>query len=234
MLLVVLLAVNYWAASRVTHENPRVRVPYSPFFIAQVNAGDVKQINSRGTAIQGTFRRKLRYPPTDKKAKLTDRFKTEVPAFANTDQLSALLQRKSVVVNAEPPDQGPSLLGQLLLGFGPTILLVALFVWFARRAAQQGGGLMSFGRSRARRSEGGEQRVTFDDVAGIDDAKAELTEVVDFLRDPQQVPAAWADACRAACCWRDRPAPARRSSPARWRERPACRSSACRPRSSWR
>jgi cell division protease FtsH len=186
VLLVVLLAVNYWAASRVTHENPRVRVPYSPFFIAQVNAGDVTQINSRGTTIQGTFRRKLRYPPTDKKAELTDRFKTEVPTFANTDQLSALLQRKNVVVNAEPPDKGTSLLGQLLLGFGPTILIVALFVWFARRAAQQGGGLMSFGRSRARRSEGGEQRVTFDDVAGIDDAKAELTEVVDFLKTPDK------------------------------------------------
>ena len=119
MLLVVLLAVNYWAASRVTHENPRVRVPYSPFFIAQVNAGDVKQINSRGTTIQGTFRRKLRYPPTDKKAELTDRFKTEVPTFANTDQLSALLQARTWWSTPKPPDQGPSLLGQLLLGFGP-------------------------------------------------------------------------------------------------------------------
>jgi cell division protease FtsH len=186
LLLVVLLAVNYWAASRVTHENPRVRVPYSPFFLNAVKGGKVKEISSRGATIQGTFKAKLRYPPNDKKADLTDRFKTEVPAFANTDQLSRLLESNGVVVNAEPPDQGPSLIGQLLLGFGPTILLVALFILFARRAASQGGGIMSFGRSRARRAEASEQRVTFDDVAGIDDAKQELAEVVDFLRNPDK------------------------------------------------
>ncbi|MFL5884094.1 MAG: ATP-dependent zinc metalloprotease FtsH, partial [Thermoleophilaceae bacterium] len=88
-----------------------------------------------------------------------------------------------------PTDQPRSLLTTILIGFGPTILLVALFIWFARRAARQagsGGLLGGFGRSGARRFEGTEQRVTFDDVAGIDDAKEELTEIVDFLKNPDK------------------------------------------------
>jgi len=77
----------------------------------------------------------------------------------------------------------------VLLGFGPVILIVALFVWMARRAGAGGGGLTglgAFARSRARRVEAGEQRVTFRDVAGIDESKHELLEVVDFLKNPER------------------------------------------------
>ena len=68
------------------------------------------------------------------------------------------------------------------------VLFVALLIWFMRRAAAAGGagGLMSFGRSRARRVEGSEEHVTFADVAGIDEAKEELSEIVDFLRNPEK------------------------------------------------
>jgi cell division protease FtsH len=123
-----------------------------------------------------------------KNSKVSKLFNTEVPVFANTDQLSAELQQGNVQVNANPPEQGRSFLANLLLGFGPTLLLVGLFVWFARRAARQGagGGLMGFGKSGARRVEPSEQHVTFDDVAGIDEAKSELTEIVDFLRNPNK------------------------------------------------
>jgi cell division protease FtsH len=75
----------------------------------------------------------------------------------------------------------------VLLGFGPVILLVGLFIYFARRAGGgQMGALGAFSRSRARRVEEGEQKVTFEDVAGIDEAKGELTEIVDFLKNPER------------------------------------------------
>src|SRR5207248_2680186 len=72
-------------------------------------------------------------------------------------------------------------------GFGPTLLFVFLLFWVMRRAAgAQGGMLGAFGRSRARRYQPGSGGVTFNDVAGIDEAKDELHEVVDFLRSPDK------------------------------------------------
>jgi cell division protease FtsH len=177
-----LLVVNFYAGSRATQPPSRVRVPYSPFFLQQVSAGHVKEITSKGTAIQGTFRQSERYAGS----KPTTRFKTEIPAFADNNALSRLLQQKGVVVNAQPLDTGGPWWQNLLLGFGPTILFVFLLFWLMRRAGNVQNVLGSFGRSRARRYEPSGDRVTFADVAGIDEAKAELTEVVDFLRHPEK------------------------------------------------
>jgi cell division protease FtsH len=178
----VLLAVNYWAGTRATQAPSRIRVPYSPFFLDQVNAGHVAQITSKGTAIQGLFTVPLSYQGS----KETKRFKTEVPAFANTDALSKLLQSKKVVVNAEPLQTGAAWWENLLLGFGPTLLFILLLFLLLRRAGNVQNMLGAFGRSRARRYAPAGDRVTFADVAGIDEAKAELSEVVDFLRNPQK------------------------------------------------
>jgi cell division protease FtsH len=178
----VLLAFNFYLGSRATQPQSRVRVPYSPFFLEQVSAGHVKEITSKGTAIQGTFTQKERYAGS----KPTTRFQTEIPAFADNNALSQLLQEKGVVVNAEPLDTGAPWWLNLLLGFGPTILLVFLLVWLMRRAGNVQNVLGSFGRSRARRYQPSGDRVTFADVAGIEEAKAELTEVVDFLRHPDK------------------------------------------------
>src|SRR5438876_245884 len=102
--------------------------------------------------------------------------------------LSVLLSQKGVQITAKSTAKKPSLLVELLLGFGPTLLIVGLFVLVARRAAGGGamGALGGFGRSRARRVDPDTIRVTFDDVAGIDEAKAELSEIVDFLKNPQR------------------------------------------------
>ncbi|MEA2437974.1 MAG: cell division protease FtsH, partial [Thermoleophilaceae bacterium] len=185
---VILLALNLWISSLIPSGHDRIRVPYSPTFLTQVKRGNVKSISSTGTTIQGEFQHEFRYPPTGKGSKVSRLFNTEVPTFANTDALTAALQSGNVQVNAKPAEQGRSFLANLLLGFGPTLLLVGLFIWFARRAARQGagGGLMGFGRSGARRVEPSEQTVTFEDVAGIDEAKQELTEIVDFLRNPDK------------------------------------------------
>jgi cell division protease FtsH len=163
----------------------RVTVPFSPYFVGQVKAGQVRSISSRGDSVEGRFRTKLRYPPNDTKATPTTLFATEVPSFWNGSQLSALLQEKGVEINAQSTSKNTPLLVELLLGFGPTLLIVGLFVLLARRAARGGmGALGAFGRSQARRIDPEKIRVTFADVAGIDEAKAELAEVVDFLRDP--------------------------------------------------
>ena len=185
----VLLAVNWLSVLLFQPPGqPRVKVPFSPYFLQQLQAGEVKSISSKGDTIQGTFATKIRYPPNDQKAIPTTLFSTQVPSFWNNVSLTQLLQAKGVQVNAQNPNPGTSLLTELLLGFGPTILLVGLFVLLARRAAAGGGmgALGNFGRSQARRVDPERIRVTFDDVAGIDEAKAELTEIVDFLRTPDR------------------------------------------------
>ena len=164
----------------------RVKVPFSPYFLAAVQAGRVAAIESKGDTIQGTFKSRVRYPPTDAGATSTTLFATQVPSFWNNAQLTALLRSEGVQVNAQSTTQSTPLILSVLLGFGPTLLIVGLFVLFARRAARGGGmgALGNFGRSKARRIDPATIRVTFADVAGIDEAKSELTEIVDFLRNP--------------------------------------------------
>jgi cell division protease FtsH len=188
---IVLLAVNWLSVLVFQPSNGprRVRVPFSPYFIGQVQAGNVKSISSKGDTINGTFAGKTTYPPQDPQAVPTTRFATQVPTFWNHDALTSLLQSKNVQVNAKSTSNSTSVGVELLLGFGPTLLLVGLFVLLGRRAAAGAGGLGglgSFGRSQARRVDPEQIRVTFDDVAGIDEAKGELTEIVDFLRTPER------------------------------------------------
>ncbi|HEX7611025.1 MAG TPA: hypothetical protein VF380_10145, partial [Solirubrobacteraceae bacterium] len=101
----------------------RVTVPFNPYFLKQVRAGAVGSISSKGDTIEGTFKTKLRYPESDKKASPTTLFATEVPTFWNGSQLSALLEEKGVQINAKSTSTSQSLLAELLLGFGPTLLI---------------------------------------------------------------------------------------------------------------
>ena len=189
LLVVGLLALNLWISSQALKPNARVQIPYSPTFLKQVESNNVTEITSTSDAIQGTFKTDVKYPAGDSNAQATTDFSTQVPSFADHQQLSQLLQQHNVTIDAKKPDTGPSFLESVIYGFGPTILFVLLFVFIMRRAAGAAGGaggLMSFGRSRARRVEGSELPVTFQDVAGIDEAKEELTEIVDFLRNPDK------------------------------------------------
>jgi cell division protease FtsH len=186
----VLLALNWLIVLGAGSSGPpRVKIPFSPYFLQQVDAGQVKSISTKGNTVEGTFTTKVTYPPGDKNAKPTTDFKTEVPTFWDPVSLTKELQSKGVEVNAKNPNPGTSVLTSVLLGFGPTLLFIGLF-WFLARRATSGagglGGLGQFGRSQARRADPEKIRVMFDDVAGIDEAKAELKEIVDFLKTPDR------------------------------------------------
>src|SRR3954447_25205131 len=185
--LVALLALNFILALVTGSPEQRTRIPYEPFFVDQLRASNVQEISSTDQTIEGTLKKKAEYTPPGGKPKTVDKFTTQVPAFVDTAGLTKLLDEKNVVVNAKAPDSGRSPFWTLILGFGPTILLVGLFVYFARRMSAGGGALGGFGRSQARRvSPDTQSRVTFDDVAGIDEAENELVEIVDFLRNPKR------------------------------------------------
>jgi len=182
---VLLLAIN-WVLVLVFHgtaAHQRVAIPYSPTFLAQVQAANVSTVNAQDAALHGTLKRAIRYPAHDKNARLTKDFSTRVPVFADTKALDTLLQEKSVVVTAKATP-GTPWWQTLLAGFGPTFLFFALWYGVMRRSGSTS--MFSLGSSRAKKYEPTPERVTFGDVAGIDEAKAELAEVVDFLRDPDK------------------------------------------------
>ncbi|MHB1499865.1 MAG: ATP-dependent zinc metalloprotease FtsH [Candidatus Dormibacteria bacterium] len=158
-----------------------IAIPYN-VFISDVKSGDVTGITSTGNTIQGTFRHQTGVTSNSKdKAKA---FSTQLPSFAG-GQLEALLQQHNVTQNAVNPNPPANVLLVMLESFGPTLLFVLIFVWFMRRsAAAAGGGLFSLGRSQARLYDPERPATTFADVAGIEEAKEELEEIVDFLRQP--------------------------------------------------
>jgi cell division protease FtsH len=183
-------------------------IPYT-LFKDEVSKGNVKAIYSRGETLTGLFAAPVTYPPPENSAagtpnpmkapsvrgaprtgppRTASTFATTLPAFVGPG-LEQFLISNHVEISAEPIAQGSSPLSTLLFGFGPALLLIGFYVWLFRRAGQQGGGLggglLGIGKSRARRyDQEKDAKVTFNDVAGIDEAENELIEIVDFLRDP--------------------------------------------------
>ena len=185
-ILVAALALN-WIVFQIFDpgEQKRVTIPYTEF-LTQVDSGNVEKISSLGDRITGNVRTEITDVDGKDRAK---GFQTVRPSYVENDDLQKRLEAKNVLDTAKSLDEPRPFWETLLVGFGPAILLILLFVWFFRRAAGGaggGGGILGVGKSRAKRYEANEQRSTFEDVAGIDEVKLELSEVVDFLKHPEK------------------------------------------------
>jgi len=147
----------------------QVGIPFSDF-IAEVANGQVREVTIKGNQISGYY--------TDGRG-----FSSYAP---NDPNLVERLTKRGVVIKAVPLDDGSPSLLQILISWFPMLLLIGVWIFFMRQMQSGGGKAMGFGKSKARLLTENHGRVTFEDVAGIDEAKVELEEVVEFLRDPQK------------------------------------------------
>ncbi|MDN5864397.1 MAG: ATP-dependent zinc metalloprotease FtsH [Gammaproteobacteria bacterium] len=143
-------------------------------FVTNVESGNVGQVTFQQNHIQGTLTS-------------GQKFKTYTPSSQH-NKLVAMLRKNDVEINAKPPPE-PSFLMRLLFTYGPWILLIGLWLFIMRQMMQGAGGgrgAMSFGKSKARMMSEDQVKVTFADVAGVEEAKDEVAELVEFLRDPSK------------------------------------------------
>jgi cell division protease FtsH len=162
-------------------------VPYTEFK-AQVANKNVKEVFARGNTIEGALTKPATVPAQQagegEQARTYQRFTTERPTFA-TDDLLEELTVGNAIVRATPLVQQRGVIGNLLISMAPFLLLILFYVWmFRRQKAALGGGL--FGGTQRKPVDPETVRVTFEDVAGIDEVEAEISEVVDFLRNPEK------------------------------------------------
>ncbi|MDX1738951.1 MAG: ATP-dependent metallopeptidase FtsH/Yme1/Tma family protein, partial [Alphaproteobacteria bacterium] len=145
------------------------QTPYSDFLV-QVEQGNVKDVTISGNVISGHFAQ-------------GESFQTYAP---RDDRLIDRLTAAGVSVEAVPPEDKSFSLLSVLLNWFPMLLLIGVWIFFMRQMQGGGKGAMGFGKSKAKLLSEKMGRVTFEDVAGIEEAKSELEEVVEFLRDPQK------------------------------------------------
>jgi len=145
-------------------------IAYSEF-VSEVDAGRISKVVISDGKITGVF------------ADGSGQFKTFTPP--NDPNIIPRLEAKGVTINVEPEAQGSPILGALISWF-PMLLLIGVWIFFMRQMQGGGGKAMGFGKSKAKLLTESSGRVMFEDVAGVDEAKEDLEEIVEFLRDPQK------------------------------------------------
>jgi cell division protease FtsH len=138
-------------------------------FMAAVERGEVREVMLQGNNIQGKYRN-------------GEQFRTFAP---DDPELMKSLRDKQVKIAAKPSDESPWYM-VLLLNWFPMLLLIGVWIFFMRQMQIGGGKAMSFGKSRAKLLTENEHRITFSDVAGVDEAKDDLQEIIAFLKDPKK------------------------------------------------
>ena len=166
-----LIFVFMWSYFSKTGQSIR-EIAYSDF-LERVEQGRVQGVRIEGDKITGEV---------VGSEGPTSRFKTYMP---RDDDLIRLLREKRVAIKVDLPEKNPYIM-QFLLSWAPVLLLVGLWIFFMRQMHSGGSKALSFGKSRARLLSDQKKKATFADVAGVDEAKEELEEIIDFLKDPQR------------------------------------------------
>jgi cell division protease FtsH len=144
-------------------------IPYSKF-LEDVNSGNVRAVTIAGKQISGVYNDK------------SGRFETYAP---DDPQLVSKLEARGITIEARPPSEG-SALGSFLFTWLPMFVILGVWIFFMRQMQGSSGKAMGFGKSKAKLLNEATGRVTFEDVAGVDEAKSDLEEIVEFLRNPQK------------------------------------------------
>jgi cell division protease FtsH len=178
-LIAVLIALIYNYTGGLHPES--AEITYTEF-TRQLETKNISEVVLEGRQISGTLSAAKSFPTGNGTAQFT-KFKTTLPFDDNNYQVINKLQEAGVKVKVKEPSSG--YIG-LLVGFLPWILLIFIWVFFIRQMQGGGGpkGLFSFGKSKAKLVTDDRPKVTFNDVAGVDEAKEELTEIIEFLKNP--------------------------------------------------
>ena len=190
LLLIAGFALIFWQFK----PNNEVQVSYSPFFLDQVDQVNVKSLTVQGTEVHGEFRKEAKFQPQGAATLVNvKKFYTYLPSEQSVqpllDKLRVDAKKKEVEeprIEPSPPNSANSLVWITLLL--PTFVILGLIYFMMRRARDQfdGGILGTFVKSPAKRHDKSKQRTTFDEVAGLENAKSELQEIVEFLKSPEK------------------------------------------------